>query len=96
MFIIFWSWLLALLIVAAEFYVWLQTAQRPRWFTDAVLSHAHNPQDLTSWLLFPSSWLGLHSLVMWVVGLPLSGAVFVIGTALGTLKLTWDAVHRAK
>lgn len=84
----FGSWAVGLLVAVAEFFMWLQTAKWPQWFTDPVL--LYGPNDLTQWLLFPYSWLGLHKIVMSIVGLPLSVAIAFLGTIIGAVTMLTD------
>jgi hypothetical protein len=77
---------LAALILCAQILSWLKVGSWPELSLATILIPISSGSRFHDWLLYPESWYGLHSIVKFLVGLPLfvwvscctSAAVFLL------------------
>jgi hypothetical protein len=76
---------LALLLIGWQCYAWLKTGHWPHLTMATVAVPLVSGSDFSAWLVAPRSWFGLHTVVRFMLGLPLwlwiiycaSGATFL-------------------
>ncbi len=76
----------AVLLLAWQFYLWLKTGHWPYLTMTTVTLPLVSGSDFSAWLAAPQSWYGLHSVVRFMLDLPLwiwiiycaSGATFLL------------------
>ena len=70
---------ISICLLSMQAFVWLWTGKwldlTIRYAVEPVLTAVH----MTDWLYYPQNWFGAHKLVIWLMGMPLSLTMFVIG-----------------
>ncbi len=61
---------LAALVVTWQFYMWLKTGHWPDLTMASVALPLISGSDFSAWLAAPQSWIGLHSLIKFLINLP--------------------------
>jgi hypothetical protein len=80
---------------------WLQSGHWPGWSLGGSLApYIGDTSPFGAWLLDPQSWYGLHSVVLWLLKLPLPLWLFVSGLVLSSVFVKIEeemvAAHKVK
>jgi len=71
--------IISICLLSMQAFVWLWTGKwldlTIRYAVEPILTAVH----MTDWLYYPENWFGAHKLVVWVMGMPLSLTMFVVG-----------------
>lgn len=82
----------AFMLAAYQAVLWLQSGVGPSSHLNELLYDFFGPRLGRSWLYAPDGWYGLHKLVSWLINLPLTALLAMLGALAFSLMHLIDEI----